>query len=240
MNEDADSSYPECQVENKDKDNEKPVNAIYRILFQGKSGAWTAVATVAMCIFSYFLWQVSNESNENNIASQRATLSSNGPNWGKIMSQDGKTVTGYTIGYAMANSGSLPAKDASGQVNLSIGSDRPGDVKDFAKLPQSQTVNFIVGPKGAIVLPQVSFSIADAEEVAAGRKHMFVWGWTVYHDGFSKTPTRLTEFCTDFTQVNWTSPDHTSPQSVVMALSPPCEKHNCYDEDCPDYKTKTE
>jgi hypothetical protein len=85
----------------------------------------------------------------------------------------------------------------------------------------------------------IQISSEDLEKVAEGKKHLFVWGWTTYRDIFTGTPKRLSEFCTEVVSITWTKPDHTDAASDINTVNPPCPTHNCYDEDCVDYSSRT-
>ena len=75
-------------------------------------------------------------------------------------------------------------------------------------------------------------------EVAAHRQRLFVWGWTTYRDVFWRTPTRLSEFCTEISNVTGGLSDPATANSINWQTNA-CRTHNCYDEDCVDYQGKT-
>ena len=199
------------------------------------SGGWTAIFTAVLCLFTFFLWRVSDAANGLNAANQRAMVNFNGPGVGKTLSPDGKTVAAYQVLYAWSNSGRSPAKSAISQYNASLSDLRPDRSLDFDSLPTRETLPLIVGPGTVFQLPPVVLTVSDLEDVSTGKKHLFFWGWITYKDGIPDSPTRLTEFCTDVTSINWGSGDHNSLSNNPTLNTPPCAQHNCYYEECGDY-----
>jgi hypothetical protein len=226
--------------EEEDQADDSFFGKMFNFLFTGKAPVWTALATVMMMIFSGLLLRVTNVANEINMATQRATLSAAGPNFQKIPNLDGKTIKGFNVFYFWTNAGTAPVPDGKMQFNISLGNALPpGDANDFAKLPQSQTIEFVLGPKAGMQMSPQFISTEDMEKIGQGKEHLFIWGWATYHDGFPDTPMRLSEFCTDITSATWTKPDHTDITGDVAFTSPPCGAYNCYDERCKDYPYRT-
>ncbi len=205
--------------------------------FFGKSGAWTAIFTFVLMVFSGLLWKVNDKATETSIASQRAFVSASGP----VIMKDirGRKWVAVSVYYLWSNSGTTPAKNEASEWNMSLGPTIPGKGLDFDNLPQSERLSLVLGPKAGFQLPPVYLSTEDLEMVAEGKKHLFFWGWTTYRDIFSGTSVHLSEFCTDITSATWTMPDHTNPTADWKTTSPPCPVHNCYDQDCEDYSTRT-
>jgi hypothetical protein len=101
------------------------------------------------------------------------------------------------------------------------------------------------------------------------KQRMFIWGWATYDDVFEGTPQRLTEFCSEisitFTEraARVAPPEQNPAAAALLALQAPqvdlippvrsrvglqtdvrmesetCDRHNCYDEDCPNYQQRT-
>jgi hypothetical protein len=207
----------------------------------GKSAVWTAIFTGLLTLFTFFLYQVSNRTNETAVATQRAFITSTGVGAvSKVTDVDGKKIAGYTFNVAWVNSGSTPAKTVTMQNNLAVWPSVPDSGMDFNSLPQAEKKSFVFGPKQGTALAAGSVSLSDLESALAGRAHVFAWGWVVYHDIFPDTPTRLTEYCIDVLNPRWSKSDHSESSGDVMVDTPPCKVHNCYDDECPDYKKRTE
>ena len=200
-------------------------------------GAWSAIFTGVLVFFTRLLYKVNDRATEASIASQRAFLSFSGPALIKDI-QKGKW-TGLRVYYLWSNSGTTPAKDGTSEWNMSFGPIVPAKGLDFDSLPQNERHAFVIGPKAAYQLSPVYLSTQDLEAVAENKKHLFFWGWVTYRDIFSGTPLHLTEFCTEITSAVWTQQDHASPAADWNTTSPSCPVHNCYDEDCEDYSTRT-
>jgi hypothetical protein len=202
------------------------------------AGAWTAVFTGVLMIFSGLLLKVSNKANETSIATQRAFVNFSGPGFTKII--NGKKQKGINVFYAMSNSGTTPARTGVSEWNISLGPTVSQKGLDFDTLPQAERLSIVLGPKASFQMTPISISIEDLEAVGEGKKHLFFWGWTTYHDIFGNTPERLSEFCTEIVSVTWMKPDHTDATTDINTANPPCPTHNCYDEDCADYAGRTQ
>ena len=61
----------------------------------------------------------------------------------------------------------------------------------------------------------------------------------MYRDYFPETVKRITGFCSEIAMVS-TKSDLNDPSSNLTIVMVPCKGHNCYDEDCQDYKTTIE
>jgi hypothetical protein len=199
---------------------------------------WTAIFTGVLTVVAILQWLAYQKANDLNIANQQATINSAGPAWQPILAPDAKSITGWRFQYGWVNTGHLPAKSVVSQINVSLGDKRPERGLDFATLPQGSTILGVIGPGSSFSTPELDVSVNDMKSVALGQKHLFFWGWAVYEDSLSSKK-RLTEFCNDFTSVEFSKPDPTSPTSTLIAQWPPCQIHNCYDEQCEDYNERT-
>jgi len=201
-------------------------------------GAWTAIFTGILMIFSGLLWKVSDKANEASITSQRAFISFAGP--AIVADIQNKQLRGTNVYWGMSNSGTTPANDIIFEWNLSLGQTIPGKDVDFDSLPQNEREKLVLGPKASYQFKPVYLSVQDWESVTEGKQHLFFWGWAVYRDVFNGTAERLSEFCTDITNAVWTTDKHTDPTGGVSTINPPCPTHNCYDEGCEDYERRTQ
>jgi len=208
----------------------------------GSAAHWTAAFTGVLCLFTALLAYVSFEANRLNAANQRAIVNFNGPMFGKKMMPDGKKVKSYLVYYGWSNSGRSPAKNAFTQFNDSVGDRRPTKDTDFSSLSQRDTLPLILGPGTMFQVPPVELTVSQLDDVTSGKQHLFFWGWVTYDDGIPGSPRRLTEFCTDVTSVDWSggpSMAHDDPANTMTINTPPCDKHNCYDDTCNDYSERT-
>lgn len=209
---------------------------LWNTFFANRAPAWTAFSTVVLMVFSGLLWKVSDRANETSIVTQRAFLTNSGILPVKVINN--QRLAGVNFFVVVGNSGTTPAKDAIEQSTVSIGQPIPQRGLDFDSLPQSERLVYVLGPKATMQMTPMFVSVSDLEAAEQGKKHIFFWGWTTYHDIFNGTPTRLSEFCVQITSVAWSKPDHSSPLTDVNFGSPPCQTHNCYDEDCEDYSRR--
>lgn len=224
--------------ERKANANSNILRSSYNKAFRNKAGAWTAFFTCVLSLFSYLLWNVTEVANQTAQATQAASLSSFGPAVAKIPSEDGKTLKGYNFFFTWVNNGTTPSRTATMQANVEVGSILPTKELDFNNLQQSKITVAVLGPKAGIQMPPNFVSLEDMEDIAQNKKHMFLWGWAVYHDIFSGT-SRLSEYCFDVQNVNWTKPRHSALATDITITDPPCGVHFCFNEECEDYKTRT-
>jgi hypothetical protein len=224
---------------NKTKDEKNQMSINVKELFRSPA-AWTAIFTGVLCLFTALLAWVSYQANSLNAAQQRAIVNFNGPAVSKKLTPDGKSVKAYQIYYGWQNSGRGPAKDAEAQYNFYLGDKKPTKDTDFSHLPTRDTLPLILGPGTYFQMTPIDLNVSDLESVETGKQHLFLWGWITYNDSIPHSPRRLTEFCTDVTSVQWATPgDHSDVNANPSITTPPCETHNCYDEECHDYDQRT-
>ena len=201
----------------------------------GKSAGWTAILIM---VFTGILAWVAYKANENSVTTQRAFVNFNGITGMKVMRADSKGLAGINFFVNWTNSGTTPTKTATGQVNIQSWRSELPKGFNYADLATVEKRAFVIGPK-ATVSQLVGVTIDDIKDVREGKSHLYLWGWLAYHDIFPGTPNRLTEFCVEITNLVSTKPDVTDPSAEFTYILVPCGKHNCYDEDCPDYKSRT-
>ena len=210
---------------------------LWNKFFVGKAAVWTAVFTLVLCIFSGLLWKVNDKANDTSISTQRAFISFGGP----VLVKDvqNRKLKGINVYYGMTNSGTTPASAAILEWNMSLGPTSPAKGVDFDTLSQNERMPLVLGPKANFQMKPVYLSVEELEMVAQNKKHLFFWGWVTYRDIFSSTPERLSEFCTDIASATWTAANHNDPNVDFKTDNPPCPIHNCYDQQCEDYSTRT-
>ena len=78
---------------------------------------------------------------------------------------------------------------------------------------------------------------SELDSMVAKKLHVYCYGWSAYRDIFyPNTETHLTEFCTE---LGFTNPvQYTDGHPVVVASN--CKVPNCADEDCGDYRRRTQ
>jgi len=215
-------------------------NWIWQTFFANRAPAWTAVATIALGVFSFLLWKVNDRANETSIDSQRAFINFTGPLY--VQDIQNNVVKGTNVYWGMSNSGTTPANAVVFEWNLSLGQSVPDKPIDFDSLSQNEREHLVLGPKANYQMKPVYISLDDWEKVVDGKEHLFFWGWAVYRDVFTDTPPRVSEFCTDITSAAWVSPKipHSSLKNGIKTVNPSCPTHNCYDENCEDYRRRIE
>jgi len=210
----------------------------------GKAADWTAIFTGLLAIFTIVLVVytaklscIASEANKISVATQRAFVNFLTIMPMKAMSPDGKRVEGINFFVNWTNSGTTPTRTAFSNVNIQPW--RSGLPKgfDYADVKEVEKRAYVFGPK-ATLAQLVGITIEEAKDVREGKSHLYCWGSTVYKDFFPETPDRLTEFCEEITILSVKPDDITDASAALNLIIVPCEQHNCYDEDCRDYKSQ--
>ncbi len=206
-------------------------------LFKDKSAMWTAIFTAVLVFFTRQLVEVTDRIDETTRISQRAFVSFKFVLGGqKILSTDGKWVNEQVLA-AWENSGTTPATNGSSSFN---GESWPHDLPKEFDFPDGSIRPFVLGPKGIGSTP-VIVSTQELDAVRRNKSRLFLWGWVLYHDVFPNTTKHLSEFCVELTNVIPLNPakvDFTDPTAEFSWQTTTCPRHNCYDQDCPDYEQR--
>jgi hypothetical protein len=218
---------------------QNPMRKFWNVLFSGKAAAWAAFSAVVMMVFTGLLWRVNDRANETSVAAQRAFITHSGVA-GMIKVVESNQFKGVNVFFALTNSGTTPAKEAVAQWNIALGDKTPEEGTNFGELPTSETYRFVLGPKANMQPKPIFISLGELEEVERGKKHLFFWGWTTYKDIFDGTPRRLSEYCYSISSLTFSKPEHTDIATEIQTVNPPCPTHNCYDENCEDYSSRTQ
>jgi hypothetical protein len=147
----------------------------------------------------------------------------------------------YTIPIQWTNAGTTATKKGAVYVGHRVS---PKPLPDNFDYPSdSPRQPFVIGPKGTAAW-DYGVPAAELLAVQSEGKHIYFWGWNTYRDIFPQTPVRLTEFCVDVAYIM--QPTVPGQPADAKRLGPTilpkyssCPKHNCYDEECPDYKERT-
>jgi hypothetical protein len=217
----------------------------------------TAVFTGVLTVFTGLLYRVNDRMNETTRRTQRAFVSFGGMQGvSKLAAKDDpKRWTGVQVGILWSNGGSTPTRNGLARSNAELWPyELPSDF-DFRDIPQpiikdtpaddpnhDKPQPLFIAPHGGMGIT-VSIPVEDLDE-ARNKKHIFIWGWTTYDDVFDESPRRLSEYCIELVNVAFRSPDgrvpdiHAIDNDVKWDMKS-CSVHNCADEDCPDYKART-
>jgi hypothetical protein len=212
---------------------------IWNHFIENKAAAWQAGCAIALVVITFLLYRVSDSTNETTKATQRAVVGFSGISGGVTMtSADFKVKTAQEVLLNWTNSGSTRAANA-----ITNGS---GDVwptalpqgYNFPDLPTSHRQPITLGPRESSGV-RALIPIEDFRTTREGKSHLFAWGWIVYDDVFSGSPTHLTEFCVEMIQI--TIPfgkEITDPNAPLVWNVERCAEHNCYDQECSDYSAR--
>jgi hypothetical protein len=134
------------------------------------------------------------------------------------------------------NTGSTPAKRMYGRSSFEPTVKPLPRGFDFPDLGVVNQGEGVLAPKG-IATTTLTIPTFVLNAVKGGDQHLYIWGWSTYHDAFKDTPVRLTEYCVEITEFI-ASGDLSNPSVDYNLIPVTCVEHNCYDEDCKDYDKK--
>lgn len=208
---------------------------IWQKLFVNKSAAWIAVFTFVLTVVAVLAYCNYRKTNEIFVSTQRAFVSFKSVQGENVIDSKSKKLVGLRFFVELENSGTTPTKTAFAQSNVQAWRTplpKGFGFEDLAKIEKHSST--IIGAKATVLYGPLFVDIDTLNDVIQKKSFLFFWGWVTYHDIFSGTPTRLTEFCF---QLNVESvlgnPDKTIGWRVI-----PCQEHNCFDEDCHDYDSR--
>jgi hypothetical protein len=161
------------------------------------------------------------------------------------------------------NTGNTPAKDVVIEKNAQIFRPNLPQAYDFPLLQDKE--HAVIGARGDYGII-INVSKEFLSDLWHSKGKLFLWGTVIYKDVFPDDPDRISEFCIQITHpaANITSLQPSQTNSTMKGktvaqepstLRPPldidapgaqlvgfqweqCPAHNCYDEDCPDYKDR--
>jgi hypothetical protein len=239
---------------------------IWNAVFTNKAPMWTAIFTGVLTVCTYLMVSIYTTISDTTKKSERAFVSFAGLGVGPRM-RDTSGWVGDALLVSWNNSGTTPAKNLVLQMNATpwpVGQDLPGSY-EFPMTPEKS--RGIMSPKGGYQTQRV-ISNNILYDNWHGKTQLFLWGTMVYSDIFEGDPDRLSEFCVEISQITVSKATPTQsvpvqPPKVVIAnpsvgtvpVPKPldisdadaaivgltfqaCNQHNCYDEECKDYKER--
>jgi hypothetical protein len=213
-------------------------------------GVGTAFFTAILVFFTYLLYKVSDAANDTNRATQRAIVTFSGMGLGPRLTNDKGEWAGQEFQLSWSNTGTTPAKAVVMQSN---GREEIGDLPSSYDFPLNpQKTQGVIGPKGVFGV-NLTISRNTLESAWHSKSKLFIWGNAAYRDIFPDDIDRLSEFCIE---INKITVGYIVEPEVPKGQKPPppviedpnvgivqfswqaCTlgAHNCYDEDCKDYK----
>jgi hypothetical protein len=224
------------------------------------SGAVTAIATIAIGIltweyvtYSKKQWETMQDSNR---TSREALVT---VQRGFIRFND-VALNGFIFGTASGekhvfqahsnwiNTGATPAIEVIQAFHFDELPSEPSDIQ-FADPIEPHNNQLVVGPNGILsaghinkpedfILPGIDKLNHKSITVPLSRK-IFTWGWVAYRDIFVGTNPHLAEFCQQLTGVYGTLPSKNDSGEGLGFNWNSCDRHNCVDQYCSDYKVIT-
>jgi hypothetical protein len=99
----------------------------------------------------------------------------------------------------------------------------------FPDLSGGPPHNEYLGPKAKIVAARVDVPMSTEEEIADGKKHLFIWGWATYKDIFRGTDPHVTKYCVEIVIKRIKG---LNGKEALITNTEYCRKNNCTDDDC--------
>lgn len=205
--------------------------------FVSKSTLWIAIFTGLLVLVNIRLCSISNITKDILLKNQTAYINFKTISGKKIADPQGKKLIGIEFHVEWENSGTTPTKKARSSSNRQVWPTELPKGFGFEDLEKVEKRSTIIGPKQT-VSSSLIVPIDDLIKVRQRKSHLFFWGSVIYNDAFIGTPIRVTEFCQEIINVRSTKPDLTDLSTDITWDILPCSEHNCYDEDCPDYRSQ--
>ena len=221
----------------------------WNTFFNNRAGAWTALFTAVLSVFTWMLYRVADRTDQTGRATERAFVSFSGLGLGVRMNNSDTPPqwVGQQIFINVANSGNTPARTVIIKTNMK---DWPEDLPEDYQFPLQGKTEATVAPKGNYAT-DVTVPAQALEQNWHGKAHIFIWGSVLYRDIFPDEPDHLTEFCAEMTHVTlgWASNaakhagvgpiNFYDPDAAMVTFQfQGCKQHNCYDKDCKDYSDR--
>jgi hypothetical protein len=208
---------------------------LWQKLFVGKAAAWTAIFTLVLTVVAVLSYKNYTKTNEISVNTQRAFITLKSIQGMNLTDSKSQKLAGLQFFVEFENSGTTPTKNAFVQSNVQVWrTELPKGFgfEDLAKTGKHSSMS--IGPKASVVSGPLNVDMDNLNDVMQKKSHLYFWGWVTYHDIFSNTPTRLTEFCSELEVF----PVAGNPEKTMFWRPTPCSEHNCFDEDCDDYQSR--
>jgi hypothetical protein len=105
--------------------------------------------------------------------------------------------------------------------------------KDFEFPDYFEPRALAIGPRDTKTSGPIDVPPHILKQVQERRLNLYFWGWVAYRDIFAESKVHVTEFCEELTTVPQDPTVFTSGWQLLYSTG---ERHNCTDEDCPDYE----
>lgn len=117
-------------------------------------------------------------------------------NWQTAINDPEGNIETFMFRPIWKNSGNTQTRDMVTMVAAEL-RDSPLPANFDLTASPSRPVPALVGPQSTILGGSFrTFTVAEMEDVAAGRKFLYLWGWARYRDIFPDTPEHITRYCT--------------------------------------------
>ncbi len=140
----------------------------------------------------------------------------------------------FAIEYPWKNFGATPARDVITNFRVRLCNvATPIEQCPLVDNPRSVIVPAFSIPPQYSVIGGISFVPRDDIDLFLHRSvRIFAYGWAKYRDVFRETRPHLTEYCVEAVGSSGEIDSSDKPLDLVFMN---CQRHNCSDEECPDY-----
>jgi hypothetical protein len=147
-----------------------------------------------------------------------------------------KKVDAWQLMVPINNDGGTPTRDAKVYWTALLRKDPLPNDFDFPDAGDGIAGPVALGPKHTLYTLPIAVGALDIKAVGDRTEHLYVYGWATYRDRFRLTPSRLTQFCYELSEVAGDPLTAGGMEAIRFSL---CKAHNCYDEECTDYNART-
>jgi hypothetical protein len=146
-----------------------------------------------------------------------------------VIDSSGSKINSWEFRPVMVNNGTTTARHARQHASfLWIPAPLPNDFR-FPDLGDMTIAPVAIGPKAVYTGALMTIPVSVLSLVKEHAAYLYFWGWVSYKDIFQDTPTHITMFCLQMTDVRG---DPTNRAGQTQFLWRMCSKHNCVDDDC--------
>jgi hypothetical protein len=137
-----------------------------------------------------------------------------------------RVATGWSFGPTWENSGNTPTKNLRTKINHELRDSKLPDNFPFVDNDGTTGSNFL-GPKNPMRIGQTrAFSVAELQQVQAGKSFLYIWGWARYRGTIPGTPEYVSRYCVQVRP----SGDVTNPDCTFSIVSH--NRGNGIDDEC--------
>jgi hypothetical protein len=146
--------------------------------------------------------------------------------WAALKDHKTGKVQSWSVAVQWKNSGGTPTRHLQIHTNASVRDAILPDDFDFPDFG-SGNIGLFIAPGSTIRSIQIAITLEGMEEIIAGKKHLYTWGWAEYDDVFEQTRRHRTEFC-----YKWEIGGNPRDPDKISFRSATHDRYNGADDEC--------